>query len=108
MTVAIRLASDRDAPAIADIYAPFVESSAISFETEAPLADEIRRRVRATTITHPWLVCVCGDRHSAATGLGRDAVGRHAFNPRARRARSGFDLSQTALAKLEDEGVVIL
>ena len=61
MTVAIRLASDRDARAIADIYAPFVESSATSFETEAPSADEIRRRVQETTITHPWLVCVCGD-----------------------------------------------
>jgi len=61
MAVAIRLASDRDARAIADIYAPFVESSATSFETEAPSADEIRRRVQETTVTHPWLVCVCGD-----------------------------------------------
>ena len=61
MAVAIRLASDRDARAIADIYAPFVESSATSFETEAPSADEIRRRVQDTTVTHPWLVCVCGD-----------------------------------------------
>ena len=61
MTWRIRLASDRDARAIADIYAPFVESSATSFETEAPSADEIRRRVQETTITHPWLVCVCGD-----------------------------------------------
>jgi phosphinothricin acetyltransferase len=61
MTWRIRLASDRDARAIADIYAPFVESSATSFETEAPSADEIRRRVQETTITHPWLVCACGD-----------------------------------------------
>jgi phosphinothricin acetyltransferase len=61
MTAEIRLAVDRDAAAIADIYAPFVELSATSFETEAPTADEIRRRVQETTITHPWLVCVCGD-----------------------------------------------
>ncbi len=61
VSVAIRLATDLDAAAIADIYAPFVESSATSFETEAPSADGIRRRVRETTITHPWLVCVCGD-----------------------------------------------
>jgi L-amino acid N-acyltransferase YncA len=61
MTVAIRLASDRDARAIADIYAPFVVSCATSFETEAPSADEIRRRVQETTITHPWLVCACDD-----------------------------------------------
>ena len=58
--MAIRLAVDRDAAAIADIYAPFVESSATSFETEAPSADEIRRRMQETMMTHPWLVCVCG------------------------------------------------
>ena len=61
MAVAIRLASDRDAAAIADIYAPFVESSATSFETEPPLAEEIRRRVHDTTVEYPWLVCVFDD-----------------------------------------------
>ncbi len=61
MTVAIRLAADRDAAAIADIYAPFVESSATSFETEAPSAEDIRRRVQETAIAYPWLVCVCDD-----------------------------------------------
>jgi len=59
--VAIRLASDRDAAAIADIYAPFVESSATSFETEPPPAEEIRRRVDHTTVAYPWLVCVFDD-----------------------------------------------
>lgn len=59
MTVEIRPADDRDAAAIAAIYAPFVESSATSFETDAPSAEEIRRRVRETTVGYPWLVCVC-------------------------------------------------
>ena len=61
MTIEIRPAADRDAAAIARIYAPFVESSATSFETEAPSADEIRRRLRETTVAYPWLVCVRGE-----------------------------------------------
>ena len=61
MTIEIRLAADRDAAAIAEIYAPFVESSATSFETEAPSAEEMRRRIAETTVAYPWLVCVCGD-----------------------------------------------
>jgi len=59
MTVDIRPADDRDAAAIAAIYAPYVESSATSFETETPPAEEILRRVRETTVMYPWLVCVC-------------------------------------------------
>ena len=61
MTIEIRPAADRDAAAIAQIYAPFVESSATSFETEAPSADEIQRRLRETTAAYPWLVCVRGE-----------------------------------------------
>lgn len=61
MTIEIRPAADRDAAAIARIYAPFVESSATSFETEAPSADEVRRRLRETTVAYPWLVCVRGE-----------------------------------------------
>jgi phosphinothricin acetyltransferase len=62
MTVEIRTAADRDTAAIAAIYAPFVESSSTSFETEAPSAEEIRRRVRETMVGYPWLVCVCDGR----------------------------------------------
>jgi L-amino acid N-acyltransferase YncA len=61
MTIEIRPAADRDASAIAEIYAPFVESSATSFETEAPSAEEIRRRLHETTVAYPWLVCVRGE-----------------------------------------------
>jgi phosphinothricin acetyltransferase len=61
MTISIRLAGDSDAAAIAAIYAPFVESGPTSFEVETPSAKEIRRRVKETTVSHPWLVCVCDD-----------------------------------------------
>jgi L-amino acid N-acyltransferase YncA len=53
----IRLAEDRDAAAIAAIYAPYVVGSPVSFETEAPDAEEIGRRIVTLLQTHPWLVC---------------------------------------------------
>jgi phosphinothricin acetyltransferase len=48
--------SARDAGACAAIYAPYVEDSVISFETEAPSAPEMAERIEAISATHPWLV----------------------------------------------------
>src|SRR5207247_775030 len=59
MSFVIRLAGDKDAAAIAAIYAPFVESDATSFETEPPSVAEIKKRIKETTVAYPWLVCVC-------------------------------------------------
>jgi L-amino acid N-acyltransferase YncA len=56
MTAQIRLAVETDGAAVADIYAPFCESSAVSFETEAPTAAEMASRIRAITSRFPWLV----------------------------------------------------
>jgi phosphinothricin acetyltransferase len=52
----IRVAREADAPAIAAIYAPFVESTAISFEMEPPSAREMSARVSSTLQSYPWLV----------------------------------------------------
>ena len=57
MSVEIRLARDADAEAIAAIYRPIVETTAISFETDAPDAAEIRQRVADTLPVYPWIVC---------------------------------------------------
>jgi L-amino acid N-acyltransferase YncA len=54
--VLIRFASLRDAPAIAAIYAPIVEHTAISFETVPPDAAEIGRRIAALPADKPYLV----------------------------------------------------
>jgi phosphinothricin acetyltransferase len=62
MTPRIRLADASDAEAIAAIYRPVVESTAISFETVAPDRDEIARRLADTLVSHPWLVCDIGGR----------------------------------------------
>jgi len=52
--MAVRLANEGDAAAIAAIYRPYVEGSRISFEETPPDAVEIARRMRSPF--HPWLV----------------------------------------------------
>jgi L-amino acid N-acyltransferase YncA len=54
--VIVRLASLHDAVALHEIYRPYVERSAISFESEVPTATEMARRVSTTLPRHPWLV----------------------------------------------------
>ena len=51
----IRAVSVDDAAAIAAIYAPFVTGTVVSFETEAPDADEIARRIERDLPQYPWL-----------------------------------------------------
>ncbi|MGA9581054.1 MAG: arsinothricin resistance N-acetyltransferase ArsN1 family B [Allosphingosinicella sp.] len=51
-----RAATSEDAAAIAEIYAPFVRGSAVSFETEPPGESEIRTRIEAGGALYPWLV----------------------------------------------------
>ena len=46
----------RDGATCAEIYAPFVRDSAVSFEEETPRADEMAKRIERTSLTHPWLV----------------------------------------------------
>ena len=58
MTLLIRLATAQDAGQIQAIYSPIVSQTAISFETEPPTVDEMRRRVKNTLKNLPWLVCV--------------------------------------------------
>ncbi len=58
----IRLATERDAEQVAAIYAPNVTDTVISFESEPPTADEMRRRIEGTLERYPWLVCECQGR----------------------------------------------
>src|SRR3954451_6112807 len=46
----------RDAAACADIYAPHVEGSAVSFEERAPGAAEMAARIERYATSHAWLV----------------------------------------------------
>jgi phosphinothricin acetyltransferase len=58
----VRGASERDAEACAAIYAPYVTDTAITFETEAPDAPEMARRIAGAVRTHAWLVLSDADR----------------------------------------------
>lgn len=45
----------------AEIYAPFVLHTAVSFEREPPSASEMAQRMQRTSVTHPWLVAQAGE-----------------------------------------------
>jgi len=57
----IRPAHQRDAAAIAAIYAPYCDASAVSFELVAPSPDEMAERIRKVSTERPWLVLEDGD-----------------------------------------------
>jgi L-amino acid N-acyltransferase YncA len=61
MAFSLRAATPADAEAIHAIYAPIVETSAISFELEVPPLSEIARRIETTTANYPWLASVDDD-----------------------------------------------
>ena len=56
MSYTIRPASAADAAACAAIYAPYIET-AVTFESPAPDAAELARRIEDTMRVYPWLVC---------------------------------------------------
>ncbi|MFC6768994.1 GNAT family N-acetyltransferase [Natrinema soli] len=58
----IRVATPADAATVRDIYAPFCESTAVTFEETVPSVAEITDRIESTLERHPWLVCeIAGD-----------------------------------------------
>lgn len=57
MAATIRFATPDDAPAILTIYAPYCESTSISFEVVAPTEREMKERIARIAADYPWLVC---------------------------------------------------
>ena len=55
--MAIRAAVLKDIPAMLEIYAPFVEHTAVSFEYTVPTEEEFLKRFQEHTAVCPWLVC---------------------------------------------------
>ncbi|MFC3225745.1 arsinothricin resistance N-acetyltransferase ArsN1 family B [Marinibaculum pumilum] len=53
---AIRSATPADAAGLLDIYAPIVETTAISFEARPPTLSEMTGRIETLLPTHPYLV----------------------------------------------------
>lgn len=58
--IKIRVATPDDAPALVEIYAPYVTHTAISFEYEVPSAEEFAGRIRRTLDSYPYLIATAG------------------------------------------------
>lgn len=56
--ITLRAATPDDAAAILAIYAPYVVTNAVSFESAAPTAREMKARIKAAGDVHPWIVAV--------------------------------------------------
>lgn len=52
--------ADADASVIAEIYAPYVRETIVSFETEPPDAAEMTQRIRRIGKQYPWLAASAG------------------------------------------------
>jgi L-amino acid N-acyltransferase YncA/putative methionine-R-sulfoxide reductase with GAF domain len=76
----LRPVRDEDAEAIARIYAPYVETTADSFEETAPGAAEMRGRFASVTASYPWLVAAL-DGEVAGYAYGHEHRARPAYRP---------------------------
>lgn len=76
MEFLIRSACAADAAPLAEIYAPYVAETTVSFEYEAPTAAEFKRRIAQTLEKYPYLVA-----EAAGKPIGYTYAG--AFKPRA-------------------------
>lgn len=54
----LRMASVADTQALLDIYAPYIENTAVTSEEAVPFFDEFKSRITDALIKHPYIVCV--------------------------------------------------
>lgn len=72
------MASDNDISAILNIYKPYIEGTAITFEYTVPSLDEFTNRFHSITSQYPWLVCEI-DKVIAGYAYGGPTFERTAF-----------------------------
>jgi phosphinothricin acetyltransferase len=105
--------SARDAEAIANIYAPFVADTVISFEDMAPAPAEMADRIERLAKTHAWLVAedageilgyayACPHRERAAYRWTTEVTVY--VDPRHQRRGVARRLYEALLARLADQG----
>ena len=56
MGISLRMAHTSDAAALAEIYAPYVTDTAITFEYDVPSAEEFSRRIAHTLEKYPYFI----------------------------------------------------
>ena len=109
----LRDATAHDAAACADIYAPYVAETVISFEVDPPTTAEMARRIEAATSTHAWLILEDAD-EVVGYAYGHPFATRAAYRwscetsiylqPGRRRTGAGGRLYRALLARLADRG----
>lgn len=77
--IKIRIASEEDAAQLLEIYRPYVEKTAISFEYDVPSLEEFRNRMRIILKKHPYLVAETNGEISGYAYTS-DFVGRTAYD----------------------------
>jgi len=109
----IRPVRTTDAAAIAVIYAPIVERTAISFEESPPSDAEMHSRIEALTLAFPWLVAQMDDevvgyayacRHRKRAAYRWSADVSAYVHPRMRRAGAASTLYRALFRLLEALG----
>ncbi len=75
----IRLATIEDSAWIAQIYAPYVTDSAVSFEAEPPDSAEIEERMMVGPGLYPWLAAEGEERGLAGYAYAAPFRSRHAY-----------------------------
>jgi phosphinothricin acetyltransferase len=110
----IRDATPADGAGCAEIYAPYVRDTAISFETEPPTAEEMADRIAAAQRAHAWLVA---EDAGVVVGYayGGPFMSRAAYawaasvsvylDPGRRRAGTGRALYEALFARLAARGI---
>ena len=56
----LRLAMANDAEGILAIYAPYIENTSFTFETEVPAVRQFAERINNNLFNWPWIVCETG------------------------------------------------
>jgi phosphinothricin acetyltransferase len=109
----VRDATTADAARCAEIYAPYVEETAISFEAAAPDASEMARRIAAAADRHAWLVLedggevmgyAYGGPHAARAAYRWSCEVSVSLEMGRRRTGAGRALYEVLLARLADRG----
>ncbi|HLG39559.1 MAG TPA: GNAT family N-acetyltransferase [Chitinophagaceae bacterium] len=53
----LRLANEKDAEGILEIYSPYITNTSFTFETEMPSVKDFADRIKTYLYNWPWLVC---------------------------------------------------
>jgi L-amino acid N-acyltransferase YncA len=62
MSIEFRIAQPDDADGIRAVYAPYCDSSVVSFELTAPSVEQVADRIEKVCEKYPWLICAVDGR----------------------------------------------